>query len=148
MSECPNQMQQEHIADIAKLKEIAKIHEKKLDAYEIIKETVIEIKTIVQLFREDAEKRAKDDEKRDEILQTIGIGLSENIKKLNTVENKVCDLEQQFVEAENKNIVTIDLRKKAKENWFKKHSLPIGIGASFLGALSLIAGMLKIFGVI
>jgi hypothetical protein len=142
---CPNSKCAERFAV---LETITEQHGKQLDNFEVIKDTVIEIKTIVQLFREDAEKRAKDDVKRDEILQTIGIGLSENIKKLNTVESKVCDLEQQYVEAENKNIVKVDLRDEAKQSWFKKHSLPIGISASILGALSLVAGILKIFGII
>lgn len=149
LSECLGVLQQEHIADIATLKTKVEVCERKIDKFDLVAEAVIEIKTIVKQFKQDADKRAAQDAKITETLSEICI----NITSLNTkvdgslnsmaeledkVDEQISELQNQLANSEDKNLIKIDVRDEAKKSWLKRHSLPIGIGGSILGTLALI----------
>ena len=145
-------------------------HSKRLDKFDLVAEALIEIKLFVKQFKEDSERREArsiaDAKSRDEQMNAVKDTLSAintNITKLNDkvnttldnfadleekVDEQISEMQCQLANSEDKNLIKIDMRDEAKKGWLKKYSLPVGIGASLLGALSLVAGILKIFGII
>jgi dGTP triphosphohydrolase len=145
-------MQQQHIADIAELKAKVNEHEKKIEKQDIINEAVLKISFVLESLQ-------KGEEKRDQLFLQVSENLNRISDKVDDIDKKVDDqitelgdeiseLQNQLANSDDKNYIKIDVREEAKKSWWKKHSLPIGIGSTILGALSLIAGILKIFGII